>query len=373
VSKILICTQSYYPFQNGIAEVTKNLAEQFVENGYEVVVATQQHPLSNKEFILNGVRVKSFNIFGSLLYGITGSDIEEYIELVKQQDYDILNIHCAQIWVFDVLIDYLEKIDRIKIFTSHGLSLIQNEVFKGYEAHLMRGLNSIDKIVCLSKGVIDYVFFKKNFERKTVVIPNGVSVTKLLEEKNKISSFQLPASSDYVVNISNHTPQKNHSLFFNIARLQKELLFVNIGRGYTTERYHLDKVGIKGGCYYACKLKALTSSNVKLYTDVDRSVLLNLLANAKIFLLSSTWEQFPISILEAMAFGVPWVSTEVGNLKELDGGLTFTSSKDATSKIQTLLTEKEQYKELSRAGKKAIEEMYNWTTISQMYERLFVN
>ena len=60
-------------------------------------------------------------------------------------------------------------------------------------------------------------------------------------------------------------------------------------------------------------------------TNVPREKLINLVKNARMFLMSSNSEVFPISICEAMASGIPFISTDVGITRYLPGGVLVSS------------------------------------------------
>ncbi len=355
-----------------MSEVTTNLAQQFLKNGHEVTVATGVHINRNRITTLNGVNIISFDITGNFLFGIKGNDIKNYIELVLSNQFDFINIHCAQIWVFDVLIDYLHRVKTRVIFTSHGLSLINHNMFMSYKSMLEKGLHSVWKIVCLSAMLADYNYYLEKFGKKLSVIPNGVDADHLISLSKNVSTEIKVKKQNYIINVSNHNTAKNHSLFFKISSILRNQTFVNIGNPAFVERFEVLKFfHIKTGCYYACSFKALFHNNVILFKNLSRKDILSLLSNSTLFLFTSKIEQFPIAILEAMAFGIPWISTEVGNLKGLEGGLTYKDGKDAVQKIEYLLKDDKKYEELSLQGIKAIEEKYNWISITKQYEQLF--
>lgn len=85
-----------------------------------------------------------------------------------------------------------------------------------------------------------------------------------------------------------------------------------------------------------------------------------LLAEAACFLLTSDYEGFPYTVLEAMAAGVPVVATRVGGVPEqvADGetGLLFEPGdpEGATAAIEQLLTEPERAVRLGRAGQERV-------------------
>jgi glycosyltransferase involved in cell wall biosynthesis len=57
--------------------------------------------------------------------------------------------------------------------------------------------------------------------------------------------------------------------------------------------------------------------NVLITGSLTRAETLNKLKNADIFVLTSNYEGFPITILEAMSFGLPVIASDVGGVSEI--------------------------------------------------------
>ena len=57
------------------------------------------------------------------------------------------------------------------------------------------------------------------------------------------------------------------------------------------------------------------------------------MANATLYLVGSNFEEYSISLVETMAKGVPFISTNVGNACILPGGVTVDSITDMHTKI----------------------------------------
>ena len=65
------------------------------------------------------------------------------------------------------------------------------------------------------------------------------------------------------------------------------------------------------------KLKKMKRDNVLITGCLTRAETLNKLKNADIFVLTSNYEGFPITILEAMSFGLPVIASDVGGVSEI--------------------------------------------------------
>lgn len=79
-------------------------------------------------------------------------------------------------------------------------------------------------------------------------------------------------------------------------------------------------------------------------------------------------------ILEAMASGVPVLTTELGNALEAEVGkeiIVATDTDDFVVKIKEVLEDKGFYEKISNNGRKLIEEKYNWKKISNDLESVY--
>ncbi|MEJ2307582.1 MAG: glycosyltransferase [candidate division WOR-3 bacterium] len=89
------------------------------------------------------------------------------------------------------------------------------------------------------------------------------------------------------------------------------------------------------------------------------------------------YEGFPVSILEAMACGLPVVATEVGGVKEIisDGKNGFLvepgNSNALAEKIKELLEDKKMRKDFGEAGFKRVKENFSIDKTVERIENLW--
>lgn len=112
----------------------------------------------------------------------------------------------------------------------------------------------------------------------------------------------------------------------------------------------------------------------------ERNDVPDLLAQADLFALSSRSEGMPLSILEAMAAGLPVVATAVGGIPEIvvageTGLLVPPGDVEAlTSALRELLAEPEKRRRLGAAGRRRAQELFDLPRFRQahieLYERL---
>jgi glycosyltransferase involved in cell wall biosynthesis len=124
---------------------------------------------------------------------------------------------------------------------------------------------------------------------------------------------------------------------------------------------------------YASKCNALINDlelkkNVIVTGFVDDAKARNWVNSSRIFLSASTWEGFGLSILEAMATGLPCIVSDIPTLREIFGGtaLLVDSSDPHTwaEQVLGLLEDKESLEQLSASGRR-LATRFRWQEVGR--------
>jgi glycosyltransferase involved in cell wall biosynthesis len=90
-----------------------------------------------------------------------------------------------------------------------------------------------------------------------------------------------------------------------------------------------------------------------------------------VFVVNAEQETQPLAILDAMAAGVPFISTNAGCVSEFPGGIVVPSGTETTQAIPRLLDDAALRQRLGAEGRAACEQTYDWERVLDAYERLF--
>ncbi len=115
------------------------------------------------------------------------------------------------------------------------------------------------------------------------------------------------------------------------------------------------------------------ADKVIIFDKMDQRQLSFFYDNCDIFCLSSEREGIPVVLMEAMAAGMPVVSTEVGAIKELvkDGILVKPNDPKALSTgLNTLLDNPELRKSMGEKNKKIVAELHSKRNLDALYDIL---
>ena len=99
--------------------------------------------------------------------------------------------------------------------------------------------------------------------------------------------------------------------------------------------------------------------------------LAHVVAEADVVVISSYREASPIVLLESMAAGTPWISFEMGCVKENVGGIVVRSYEEMACKAIELVTDAEKKKEMGELGRKRSIEKHDWDSIAKEHEKLY--
>ena len=137
-------------------------------------------------------------------------------------------------------------------------------------------------------------------ESHVVYIPNGVDVDRFQPQPSAQSGKVIIGT---VGALRTEKNQRRLIQCFDAAGLGDEARLEIVGDG--PERDALGKTAVSGNASHRIKFCGSTSLPEKSYLGFD------------VFALSSDTEQMPLSLLEAMATGLPVVATDVGDIKSM--------------------------------------------------------
>jgi len=349
--KILHTSESYYPEVGGMSEMVQQISEQLILLGHEVTVATGKS-IKRRNKIINGVRLVEF-----------GEKREGYQEFIKNSTFDVIANFAAQQWATNLILPILDQLNAKKVFVPVGFSGLQLPWYWGYYQTMKKWIKQYDANIFLSNNYRDINFARKYKAKNIKVIPNGVNANEFLKKTNVDIRKKLGIPDDHflVLNVSSHTGLKGHleALRIFIKANIPNATYLNIGKHSKS----------KFSCYWHCQiLKALSTKNI-LIKDLTREQTVAAFKSADIFLFTSKVECSPIVLFECVAAGTPFLTTDVGNAREIigwtKGGKLLPTNINESAKILTDAYNHPLKKPPNLADK------FTWKKIAREYERMY--
>lgn len=255
-----------------------------------------------------------------------------------------------------------------------GGSFIRNMVTKIYNKTIVKkALRGADIIIATSEAYINESILLGDYREKIEVIPNGINLEEfqnLLSTSECRSKLDLPLNKKIILFFGNIVVYKGpHILLKAISILKSQtddFIVVFAGRGpiYDELVKMAKKLGIE--------------ENILFTGYVEDELKPLYFKSADIFCLPSinTAEAFGIVNLEAMACGVPIVSTRLGGIpdvvEDMKNGI-LTEPGDEKSLAQTLLyllENEHEAKKMGDYGKQKVKE-YSWEKIAHKTEQIY--
>ena len=368
---ILFVSEDYYPKTSGVPVVVQYLAEGLAQKGHKVSIATKSYATSPKEELVNEVQIFRFNIYDDILKTPRGCT-EEFIRFVLNQNADATIIECTQCITTDILLPFVGKIGGKVYFHVHGISgLTPNRKLFAVKSNLKHTIGNtynyirslfyfqyklkkampfFQATMCLSE-VDDGIEYLKKYSRKNYVLGNAADnmfFDSHFYENEKLSKYTSLENEKYMMSCANYTVIKNQLDMirqYYQSKASKNISLVCIGTQNNEYYYECQKLVAELEDKYGHR-------DVKLLHGIKRKDIPAIINKATLYLVSSTWEQYSISIIEAMSQGVPFISTNVGNARLLPGGMTINVIDEMHNAIDSLLENEHMYQIYSDAGRK---------------------
>lgn len=381
--KILHTVEQYYPSIGGMQEVVKQLSERLTKLGHDVTVATSYRADRNFNN-LGGIKIESFKISGNTVSGYRGeiNEIKRYQNFLINSNFDIITNFAAQQWATDLMLEMLDKIKAKKIFVPTGFSSLYYSRYKEYFAKMADWMKQYNLNIFLSNDYRDINFAKNHDISKLIIIPNGAGANEFLSkiDFDIKKELNIPSNNFMILLVGSHTGEKGHKeaiKIFQTANLKFSTLII-IANAYKTT------------CYLSCKLKSfinnLFNKNKILIKTLNREKTISSYQQADLFLFPSNIECSPLVLFEAMASKTPFLTTDVGNSKEIiewsNSGMLLPTIKDkkgysyaqidkSAILLKELYNNKELREKLAQNGFEAWQKKFTWEKITKKYEEQY--
>jgi L-malate glycosyltransferase len=303
-----------YPTFGGSGVLATELGKALADKNHQVHFITYQQPVRLSEFNANifyhEVRVPTYPLFDYPPYETALAST--MVDVIANNDLDLLHVHYA---IPHASAAYMAKQILKKqgkeipvITTLHGTDITLVGKDKTYAPVVTFSINESDAITAVSHNLRDetYRFFK--IEKEIEVIHNFVDVQRF--QKKPIDAFRrviAPAGERIILHASNFRKVKRVldvvKIFAKVnAEIPSKLLFVGDGPERPAAESLSRDLGVAGDIRFVGKQEQMEE----------------ILAVGDLFLLTSDYESFGLAALEAMAAGVPVISTNAGGLPEIN-------------------------------------------------------
>ena len=373
--KILYTVSTYNPHTDGIQFVTSYLAEGLVKRGHSVDLIAYEYPdlTDKKEEVINGVRVMRYPV--KTVHMMHKGDKEGYQKWIigNQKNYDVMINVGSQTALTDWLLPVMDQIKIPKVLHLHsvwdfGLHKTDFASFKifaskmfgnlrwgGYFLKYKKAFQSYDVVLQLHNKDYAYNFFKRKYGVESRVLENAA--------EDDFFEIEHVKKEKVIINVSNYGRMKNQ--LDTIKTFEKSSL---------SDEWNLVLIGSKKTSYYQeldnyCKnvLDPAKRDSVVLHVGLKREQVKEYVKSSSIYMTNSLKEAFPISILEAMAAGVPYISSDVGIVKYLGGGIVPNTQEEFVQSLERLAADDAYRKRLGEEGRREACEKYK---ISKKVEQL---
>jgi glycosyltransferase involved in cell wall biosynthesis len=224
-----------------------------------------------------------------------------FLSQSQWKSLDIIHVHLFPAQFFTALISRYIKLKAILITTEHStFNYRRNKLFGKLLDKFFYSFYT--KVVCISHGTSTSLLQSQpQLIQKIPVIYNGIDIQKYLPNHKLVSESNIPI----IISIGRLVELKNHKTAIRALGKISDQAF---------------EYWILGSGFLEPQLKELVNS-LNLESKVKflgfRTDVADLLQQADIFILTSLSEGFGLSVVEAMAAGLPVIVSNVPGLREV--------------------------------------------------------
>lgn len=354
--RILICAFTYWPAVDGVQNVTEYQAEGLAARGYDVTVLTGYLPEKNlpEEEEHNGVHIRRFAAHTETM--LHHGDKAAYQRLLKEYaaKVDVIMTVCPESWCTDWAIPLAGQLDCAMVMMTHGIHDFRWSTFKDrslygvvrkvwgdlrwppFFAQNWENIRCYDAIIQLHEKDFATKYFEKHGVKGQKVLYNAVDDAFFADDIEK---------KKQIINVGTYCKRKNQikalEAFYAAALPDYKLVLIGsaVNGYYELLKKRADELSQIYG-----------SRDVEILAAIPREETIRLVKQSQVYLLTSISEMFPVSLIEGMAAGCAWVSTDVGIDRYLPGGEIANTPQEIAAALRHVTAE-ENYAGLATASR----------------------
>lgn len=362
-----------YPTFGGSGVVATELGLELARRGHEIHFITYRQPVRlavlNPNVFYHEVNVPEYALFHYQPYELALSS--KLVDMVKLYKIELMHVHYA---IPHAYAGYMAKqmlkdegIDIPMVTTLHGtdITLVGSHPF--YKSAVTFSINQSDYVTSVSESLKQNTLKLFNIKKEIEVIPNFIELEKNREDLSIPCRRSVMANENQKIltHVSNFRKVKRIpdviEIFYKIQqKLDVKLMMVGDGPEKEKAEILCEKLGISS------KVIFFGNSN-----EVDL-----ILSYSDLFLLPSETESFGLAALEAMAWGVPVISSNSGGLSEVNfegisGYLSNVGDTDDMAQKAILILKDEANLRVFKKNALGVAKKFDIKNILPLYESLY--
>jgi len=361
-----------YPTYGGSGVMATELGKELALRGHQVHFISYALPFRLSKYVENivfhEVETSNYPLFEFPLYSL--SLASKMVEVAEFEGLDLLHVHYAIPHATSAYLakEMLKGKKDLKIVTTlHGTDITLVGLEPSFLPLVRFSIDNSDGVTAVSRFLKEKTITTYTCESGIEVIPNFVD-TELYrpKENGDFRKHIAPDGEKILIHISNFRPVKR--VTDTIRILEKVLLeipakLILVGDGPD-----------RSECERLCRQLGLFEK-VKFLGKQDG--LVEILNSADVFLIPSQSESFGLAALEAMACGLPVVSSSVGGLPELirhneTGFIAEIGDVDRMAKyVVELLSNERKYKLFSENSRNRAVSKFDKSIVVPIYEEYY--
>jgi N-acetyl-alpha-D-glucosaminyl L-malate synthase BshA len=363
-----------YPTYGGSGVIATELGKELALRGHEIHFISYALPFRLSRYIENivfhEVEMSSYPLFEFPLYSLALAS--KMVEVAEFEELDLLHVHYAIPHATSAFLakQMIKKKKDMKIITTlHGTDITLVGLEPSFLPLVKFSIEQSDGVTAVSRFLKEKTITNYSCETQIEVIPNFID-NDLYKPDGKTAFREriAPNGEKVLVHTSNFRPVKRVPDTIKILKkviedVPAKLILVGDGPD-------------RSECERLCRQLELCDQ-VKFLGKQEG--LVEILNSADLFLIPSQSESFGLAALEAMACGLPVISSSVGGLPELishnqTGFIAEIGDIDRMAKYAVdLLTNDKKYKLFSKNAKDRAINKFDKSKIVPVYEKHYEN